>query len=242
MAINCPKCKSRTPLSAEEAGPAGRFVSCPRCGTTWLARHFEANPHYGRASLPAPQQPLIIEGELAAPARPEPTRPEPPRATAPHPLRATATGFRPVPPRPARHVGGIGATGLAGAAMLGAALVAVVLLTPAVSALPWLGGSAAGPVALRAVESRTLTLRGSDALLVEGQLYNSGTSEAEVPGVRIALCSADAEVYSWVVEPSRLKVGPGGAIGFRSALADPPAGIDRISVTLAARGVGTGAR
>jgi hypothetical protein len=119
--------------------------------------------------------------------------------------------------------------------MLGAALVAVVLLTPAVSALPFLGGGASGPVALRSVESRTLTLRGSGALLVEGELYNGSDSEAPVPGVRIALRSADAEVYSWVMEPSRLTVGPGGAVGFRSALADPPAGVDRISVTLADR-------
>ena len=126
--------------------------------------------------------------------------------------------------------------------MLGAALVAVILLTPAVSALPFLGGGASGPVALRSVESRTLTLRGSGALLVEGELYNRSDSEVEVPGVRIALRSADAEVYSWVMEPSRLTVAPGGAIGFRSALADPPEGVDRISVTLAERGAGAGLR
>ncbi|MBZ0229990.1 MAG: hypothetical protein K8F58_16280, partial [Bauldia sp.] len=116
-------------------------------------------------------------------------------------------------------------------------LIAVVLLTPAVSALPWLGGmlGTKSGIALRAVQSRTLTLRGTDALLVEGELFNATDHEVDVPAVRVVLRSADAEVYSWLVEPSTMRVAAGAAIGFRSALADPPAGADRIAVSLAAR-------
>ena len=221
MAINCPKCKSRTLFSDEEVGADGRLVQCPRCGTTWLARHFDVDlygPQARREPPPPARPPIIIDGEVAV-------------AKASRPQRTSVPAR---PPAPAKAPPGVGRYGFAaGATMLVLALVAVVLLAPAVSALP--GAAVGGGIALRSVESRTLTLRGADALLVEGELYNPGDREAEVPGVRISLLSAEAEVYSWLVEPARLRVAPGRAVGFRSALADPPAGVDRVSVSLAAR-------
>jgi predicted Zn finger-like uncharacterized protein len=220
VAINCPKCKTRTLFSDSEVGAAGRLVQCPRCGTTWLARHFDVDVYGPQARCeppPAARPPIIIEGEVAV-------------ANARRPQRPSAAA-RPTAPAPS----GVGRYGFAaGATMLVLALVAVVLLAPAVSALP--GGAVGGGIALRSVESRTLTLRGADALLVEGELYNPGDREAAVPGVRISLRSAEAEIYSWLVEPARQSVAPGRAVGFRSALADPPAGVDRVSVSLAARG------
>ena len=224
MAINCSKCKTRTLFSDNEVGAAGRLVQCPRCGTTWLARHFDVDvygPQAHREPPPVARPPIIIDGKITTAKTRGPQR-----------LSAPARS----PARPAASPSGVGRYGFAaGATMLVLALVAVVLLAPAVSALPG-GGAGDGSIALRSVESRTLTLRGAAALLVEGELYNPGDREAAVPGVRISLRSAEAEIYSWLVEPTRLSVAPGRAIGFRSALADPPAGVDRVSVSLAARG------
>ena len=226
VALNCPKCKTRTLLSASEVGPTGRLVQCPRCRTTWLARHFDVDV-YGPAARheppPGPRQSPIIDGEIVTPK---------PRPAATRPARRT------VRPGPAAVAGNLGRYGFATAAtILILTLIAVVLLTPAVSALPWLGGmlGTKSGIALRAVQSRTLTLRGTDALLVEGELFNATDHEVDVPAVRVVLRSADAEVYSWLVEPSTMRVAAGAAIGFRSALADPPAGADRIAVSLAAR-------
>ena len=236
MAINCPRCETRTLFSESELGSTGRLVQCPRCGTTWLARHFDVDvygPAARREPPPAARQPTIIEGKVvtakAPPARParQSVRPTAMRGERAMPRDGTA-------PR-GRAFGRYGFA--AGATMLVLTLIAVVLLTPAVSALPWLGGvlGAEDGIALRAVQSRTLTLRGSAAILVEGELFNSSDREIEVPAVRISLRSDEAELYSWTVEPSRKRVAAGATIGFRSALADPPSGADQIALSLAPR-------
>jgi predicted Zn finger-like uncharacterized protein len=122
VAINCPKCKTRTLFSDSEVGAAGRLVQCPRCGTTWLARHFDVDVYGPQARCeppPAARPPIIIEGEVAV-------------ANARRPQRPSAAA-RPTAPAPS----GVGRYGFAaGATMLVLALVAVVLLAPAVSALP----------------------------------------------------------------------------------------------------------
>lgn len=228
MSVSCPKCGTPTVLTANDVGAAGRLLRCQACTTTWLARHF-AGEAFGPTAPRTPppvtrKQPIIIEGELVAPPR---------RTATQRPPLAIPRGFpvKPPSPRPS------GRYGFAAAAtVLVLSLIAVILLTPAVSALPFarfFGGD--DGVGLRGVESKMLQLRGSEAIFVEGELVNRSDREMDVPAVRISLRSEAGEIYSWVVEPSRRRIAAGHAIGFRTALAKPAPGADRVSLTLAAR-------
>ena len=112
------------------------------------------------------------------------------------------------PPSPATamraKVGRYGLT--AGAAAIVALLIAVVLLAPAVSALPLIGGMFGGEgVVLRGITTKTIQLRGTEAIFVEGEIVNRTDREVAVPAVRISLQSDGDVVYSWLVEPSVLR-------------------------------------
>ena len=224
MTLRCPKCKTASLLSADELGEVGRLERCPKCETTWLARHYsESRRDFGqRGRRPMTRkEPPIIEGEFVPPIR-------------------FTTGF---------HGQGAGAQfagpskagrfGIAaGATALILLLLAIVLLTPAVSALPRLAGFGAGQgdVALEGVSSKTVTLRGTEAILIEGQIVNRSGEELDVPAIRIALKEQGAEVYSWLMEPTVERVAAGGSVGFRSAMASPRPGASQVALTLAERG------
>ena len=125
-----------------------------------------------------------------------------------------------------------------GATALILMLVAVILLTPALSPLPRLSAMLSGMegVALQGVSSRTVKLRGTDAILVEGEIVNRTGREMDVPAVRIALKQDGSEVYSWLLEPTVRRVAAGDAVGFRSAMASPRPGATQVALSLAGRG------
>ena len=66
-----------------------------------------------------------------------------------------------------------------------------------------------------------------------------------VPAIRVSLCAMRdvEEVYSWLVEPAAAELDAGASIGFRSALASPLPGGERVALSLVGRtGVAIGMR
>ncbi len=223
MTIRCPKCRTPSLLSASEVGKVGRLVRCPACKTTWLARHF-ADDSYGGRKSPVPEpmvrrEPVIIDAEVIPPVRFTTASPG-------------ATGIAAAAALASRYRVAVGATALI------LMLVAVILLTPALSPLPRLSAMLSGMegVALQGVSSRTVKLRGTDAILVEGEIVNRTGREMDVPAVRIALKQDGSEVYSWLLEPTVLRVAAGDKVGFRSAMASPRPGATQVALSLAGRG------
>ena len=227
MTIRCPKCRTPSLLSASEVGKVGRLVRCPACETTWLARHFDDDSYGGRRS-PAPEpmvrrEPLIIDAEVIPRMR---------FTTASPGATGIGAGIAATVALASRYRVAVGATALI------LMLVAVILLTPALSPLPRLSAMLSGMegVALQGVSSRTVKLRGTDAILVEGEIVNRTDREMDVPAVRIALKQDGSEVYSWLLEPTVLRVAAGDTVGFRSAMASPRPGATQVALSLAGRG------
>lgn len=225
MTLRCPKCKTPSLLSASEVSEVGRLERCPNCETTWLARQYsESEQNFGRRDRRpmTHREPPIIDGEFVPPIR---------FASGFLGQGAARTEF-PGSSRAGRLAVGAGATALI------LMLLAIVLLTPAVSALPRLAGlgSGQGSVALEGVTSKTVTLRGTEAILVEGQIVNRSSEDLDVPAIRIALKEEGAEVYSWLMEPTVERVRAGETVGFRSAMASPRPGASQVALTLAERG------
>ena len=224
--MRCPKCSLPTLAGHPEAGSPARLVRCEACGTTWLARHHAVGLHgpQGLREPPplTPRQPSIIEGELAG------HRP----AARPPPAPSFARPLKP-PPAPRRRRYGL--TAAAGVAV--ALLVAVILFAPAVYAFPGLADALFGHdgLTLSGVTSRTVELRGTEAIFVEGEIVNRSQEASDVPAVRISLQSSGEEVYSWLVEPTVLTVPAGATIGFRAAFASPAPGTGEIAATFAER-------
>lgn len=224
MTIRCPKCRTPSLLHNGEITEVGRLERCPNCHTTWLARKPESkNP--GRRGTRRRRQgahrtSTIIEGHVIPEVRPTPPPSDGVRSNA----------GRRAGPKKLR----FGRFAAAGAVTM---LMAAVLLAPAVTALPNLAASLLGQddMTLQGIRSRTIKLRGTDAILVEGEIYNESGREREVPAVRIALKEGGSEVYSWLLEPTVLRVGAGGKVAFRSAMPTPRPGVSQISLSLAGR-------
>jgi len=226
MAIRCPKCRTPSLLSANDVGKVGRLVRCPACETTWLARHFADDSYGARQSRdPGPmvrRGPLIIDAEVIPSVR---------FTTASSGGTDVGGGIAAATALASRYRVAVGATALI------LMLVAVILLTPALSPLPRLSAMLSGMegVALQGVSSRTVKLRGTDAILVEGEIVNRTGREMDVPAVRIALKQGGSEVYSWLLEPTVLRVAAGDKVGFRSAMASPRPGATQVALSLAGR-------
>lgn len=220
MTFRCPQCARESPLREADAGPAGRMACCAACGTRWLARHFDSDPYARSTPQRMPREHPGAEGlviEHIGPAF----------------MRAPA---RQSPKRRRR----IDARILKGVATILATIVGVVVLrAPIVAALPQLPGALPAEVAdlqFQRVRSETVYLHGNSTLFVEGEIVNTSVGEVALPAIRITLRSqSGAPVRSWLVEPSLAGLGAGRTVGFRSALAAPPADATQVTLDLAAR-------
>ncbi len=219
MAILCPSCAARQTISEGEIG-YGRMLRCTWCGTRWVARPLVENP-FRRAALPAAPEDVsdAVVIEHTAPGRSD------------HPGSARRER-RPPPPMPAdrRWLKGVSIA-------LAVGVVFLALRVPLVSALPQKGLSAeTRELAFQQVHSETLVKNGVKTLLVEGELVNTSAGDVAVPAIRVSLRSASgAEVYSWLVEPTKAGLAPGGSVGFRSAVSAPPAEASQVTLRLAER-------
>ena len=230
MPIYCPHCATPSDIRAA-VGSAGRMARCRACGTTWLARVIDEDPFERRAPAVAGgsdvSDAIVIE-HIGAGFKAEPP-PKPRRRPMPRPRMST----RP-PIAGSRNVRRI-----AGAA-LAVVVALVVLRIPLVVALPGLGGGGvphdADQLEFQKVHTQTIDRGGASTLLVEGEIINRSDRDAAVPAVRISLRSPDGvEVQSWLMEPAVDGLAAGRSIGFRSALASPPAAATQVTLKLAAR-------
>ncbi len=218
MAILCPSCAARQPISEDAVG-AGRMLSCEWCGTRWIARPYTENPFRRIAAAAGPEDisdAIVIED--IAPGRGH------------HP--GSGKSRRALPPFPVdrRWLKGLGIALTAVAAVFA-------LRVPLVAALPQKGLSAeVQQLAFQRVHSETLVKNGVKTLVVEGELINNSDADVAVPAIRVSLRSpAGAEVYSWLVEPTKAGLAPGDSFGFRSAVSTPPADATQVTLKLAER-------
>lgn len=218
MTVRCPQCRSVPALSAADIGPEGAMVRCARCGTRWLARTFVDDP-YGRGALIPHSAVLEVSDAVVIEDRPAPLRMPPVRART-QPRRKSVDARLKI-------------LGM----LLGVVAAFVLFRAPIVSALP-LGQLPAEVTSLefRQVRSETVHIGTSRTLFVEGEVVNRAGSRVELPAIRITLKSpGGALVTSWLVEPTTTAIEPGRAVGFRSALADPPEGATLVTLNLAVR-------
>ena len=218
MAILCPSCAARQPIGEDEIG-AGRMLHCEWCGTRWVARPFAENP-FRRIAFEAEPTDVsdAIVIEHIAPKR------------AHHPASARRGGRMPPFPPDRRW--------LKGAAIALAVVAAVFALhVPLVAALPQNGGPDANrQLAFQRIHSTTMVKNGVKTLVVEGELVNTSAADVAVPAIRVSLRSPKgAEIYSWLVEPTKAGLAPGGTIGFRSAVSAPPVDASQVTLKLADR-------
>ena len=218
MAILCPSCAARQPISEAEIGH-GRMLHCDWCGTRWIARPYAANPYRSIAFAAEPDDisdAIVIEHSAAR----RDHRPGP----------APAGRRRSFLPTDRPWFRGLGV-----ALAVSAAVFA--LHVPLVAALPQNRlADEAQQLAFQRVHSATMVKNGVKTLVVEGELVNISASDAAVPAIRVSLRSAaGAEVYSWLVEPTKAGLAPGATIGFRSAVSAPPADASKVTVRIAER-------
>lgn len=180
------------------------MMRCPACGHSWLARHLASDVYGFRTRTDSAARPaLIIEGEVLASAK----RGRAPRLAFAGPGPAAAQAAHTARQRVGRY--GFAA----GAAALVFGLIAVILLAPAVSALP---------TASEPSDGAGITVP-TDAFLVEGEIINGSDREVDVPALRAT------EVYAWQVEPARLRLAADATGGFPAAVAHPVPGPDDIA-------------
>ncbi len=218
MAILCPSCAARQAISEEEVG-AGRMLQCDWCGTRWVARPFAENPFQRIAFAAEPEEvseAIVIE-HIAPGRAHHPGSRE--RRYAPPPFLLNR-----------RWLKGLGIT-------LAVIAAFFALRVPLVAALPQKGLSAeVRQLAFQRVHSATMVKNGVKTLVVEGELVNTSADDVAVPAIRVSLRSpAGAEIYSWLVEPTKAGLAPGGTIGFRSAVSAPPGNASQVTLRLAER-------
>lgn len=218
MSVRCPECRAIVPLAKAEFGRAGRMVRCARCGTRWLARSYAGDPYAAAVTTPSADDEvadaIVIDDS-------------------PAPIAVAAYRHEPHAARRGLADGRLG--------ILGAALAIVVTLgifyAPIVAALPI--GQLPQDVAsleFRQIRSETVEIGGASTLFVEGEVVNRSGRQVDLPAIRITLkAPAGHDVTSWLVEPTARTVEAGRAIGFRSALADPPRGATQVTLNLAVR-------
>jgi hypothetical protein len=227
------------------------MARCERCGMTWLARPFEENP-YRRLELqlqavtPSEVSDAVVIEHVAAGDADRDSgfrRNDGQRGTFEQNggRRGNyASGTLP----PHRRGGGTPASSGSYrslkmfAGVLGAIALLMVLRAPIVSALPDLGGTSPEMRALefQEVRSETVVMQGARTLYVEGNVVNHSGDTVGLPAIRITLRSTGGDaVASWVVEPSATAVEAGKTVGFRSALASPPADATQVTLNLTER-------
>lgn len=228
MTIHCPKCASPSPVDDTEIGDTGCMVMCGVCGTRWLARRFEQDPY---RSPGLQLQPFVPQASDISDAVV---------------IEHVSPGFAKIPPHhrelsAPRRVPGSSRNLKMFATILGAIALVMVFRSPIVAALPELSAIKGLPeevagLEFQRVRSETVHINGVTTLFVEGEIINRSAADVELPAIRVTLKSPEGEaVTSWLVEPSAPGLAAGRSIGFRSALASPPADATQVTLNLALR-------
>jgi predicted Zn finger-like uncharacterized protein len=210
MILVCPSCAASHEIARVALGETGLQVRCPHCGAAWFASTHSVTTRATNAALAG----------LAA---------------------RQAEADEPTWLRRLFHV----TVGLAGIlAVCGSLMTAIAKRDAIVRAVPALGSLYAAiglPVLhgleLRNVKSTLLFDSGGHVLAVVGEIANLEHDVQPVPALRVALRGADGrDIYSWTATAPKSKLNAGETVAFRTRLAAPPEGAQRVVIQFADRG------
>ncbi|HEX5780002.1 MAG TPA: MJ0042-type zinc finger domain-containing protein [Xanthobacteraceae bacterium] len=253
MQLSCPACHTAFHVEPSALGTEGRTVRCVRCRNTWFARTEDLIESPALAEI-------LAEGEADAVVPHAPSTPLIQSVVEWNDMVMVEAGPSLVPdsadipviksgPAPA----GIASprSRIAKSAVRDARLGLVALLLgiivvigltarePLVRAVPSLAsfyGAVGLPVNLRGIEFSNLrtsneTQDGTPVLVIEGEIANPTRYTREIPRLRLAVQGAGGrELYSWTALLPRETLMGHESFTFRSRLASPPEGSERVSV------------
>ena len=196
MILTCPACATRYLVDSAAIGEQGRRVRCARCGNSWNQQPEAAPPPEPRRATPRPEP---------SPDRP---RPIPPGSNLPalrrQERRSTSAawiGFAAV------------LVGLAAATVLGRERI-VAAWPPAKPFYQAVGLWREPQFGLRGIK---VNPDGAEAVMIEGEILNSGDAVGAAPGLKVSLLGDDGkEVHGWSVPPGGAAIKPGEARPFRT--------------------------
>ncbi len=252
MQLSCPACHTAFHVESSALGTDGRTVRCVRCRNTWFARaedliespalaeilaEGEAEEHAWELPAPALIQPVVewndmVMVEVGPSLVPGSTDISVPAIQSPAGMASPRLRIAKSAVRDTR----LGLVAL----LLG--IIVVIGLTarePLVRAVPGLASfyAAVGlPVNLRGIEFSNLrtsneTQDGTPVLVIEGEVVNPTRYTREIPRLRLAVQGAGGrEIYSWTALLPRETLTGHESFTFRSRLASPPEGSERVSV------------
>ncbi len=234
MAIVCPQCAAPAFTSAKAVNAAGRMLRCARCGTNWLPR-IHGGGQGGQRSPPrvsTPGRPRFerviehVDADFPGKASPRAAKPAEPAESEPPP---STRRYRPFAPS------ALTAWSSAVAIVL-AVLVAIIAFDPSVvGASPGGGTAQFAGLEVNLVRSTAKRIHTGQAVVVLGEISNRTNDRMAVPAVRLSVRSEGAELYSWIVEPTRTQLAGGRAIQFRSLSAAPATGFDEVALRFVER-------
>lgn len=214
----CPYChQPNAPTPPHE----GAWLSCGACGTRWYARPRVPNPYAARQENHGFQGPLGAEDIDGAPIID---------------LEAAPTSCeREAPPPPAR--GGAARFALA---LAGVAIALALVLTPLVAIFNEPAEASAAAIgdllSFDRVRSEITHVRDGRRLLVTGEVVNPTWRTHALPSVQVVLKDEHGMIVrTWRVNLAKSEIGAKSRIGFRTAVAFPPATARDVSLRMAPR-------
>jgi len=258
MQLSCPACHTAFHVEPSALGTEGRTVRCVRCRNTWFARAEDLIESPALAEILAEGEAEdFASHEESAPPLIQPVvpwndmvmvdvNPGPPLVPGSADISVPAiqpgpssTGF--ASPRPRIAKSAVRETRLGLVALL-LGVIAVIGLTarePLVRAVPGLAsfyGVVGMPVNLRGIEFSNLrtsneTQDGTPVLVIEGEIVNPTRYTRDIPRLRFAVQGTGGrELYSWTALLPRETLLGRESFTFRSRLASPPEGSERVTV------------
>jgi predicted Zn finger-like uncharacterized protein len=259
MQLSCPACHTAFHVEPSALGAEGRTVRCVRCRNTWFARiddltdspalaeimaEGEADEFSVAMEPPAPAliQPVVPWNDMVMVEVPSGPSIVPTSADISVPSIQSGPAF-PNFASPKLRIAkrSVRETRLGVVALL-LGVIAVIGLTarePLVRAVPGLASFYAAiglPVNLRGIEFSELRTSsevqdGTPVLVIEGDLVNPSRYTRDLPRLRLGVQAADGrELYSWTALLPRETLLGRESFTFRSRLASPPEGSERITV------------
>ena len=269
MQLSCPACHTAYYVEPSALGAEGRTVRCVRCRNIWFAcagdltespalaeilAEGEADEFAVPEAGPALIQPVVPWNDMVMVEVPSGPSIVPGGAEISVPAIQSGPVFRSIASPPLRIAKkSVRETRLGLVALL-LGVIAVVGLTarePLVRTVPGLASFYAAiglPVNLRGIEISNLrtsseTQDGTPVLVIEGELVNPSRYTRDIPRLRFAVQGADGrELYSWTALLPRETLTGHESFTFRSRLASPPEGSERVTVRFLHRTDLTGAQ